>query len=117
MINIGDRKSFEQSIHVVNNFGTVSVFWLLFLLMRTKHKAFGLVEKKPIQKQNTCHKTWSVWLTQDSKECEDINDDKFWWGKTIVQNMAPKNDNSFGKSCNFKVFHPVQTYSSLDIIT
>ena len=31
--------------------------------------------------------------------------------------MAPKNDNSFGKSCNFKVSHSVQTYSSLDVTT
>ena len=59
-----------------------------------------------------------LWFTQDLKECEAIHyNDKFDEVKKTVQNMAPKNDNSFGKSCNSKVSHSVQTYSSLDSIT
>ena len=63
-------------------------------------------------------KILGIWFTQDLKECEAINyNDKFDEVKKTVQNMAPKNDNSFGKSCNSKVSHSVHTYSSLDIIT
>ena len=54
-----------------------------------------------------------IWFTQDLKECEAIYyHDKF--DEVIkLQNMAPKNDTSFGKS--FKGSHSVQMYSSLDI--
>ena len=55
--------------------------------------------------------------TQDLKECEAINYDRFDEVKKPVQKMSPKNDIPFGKSYNFKVSHSVETYSSLDSIT
>ena len=46
LVTNGDRKSFEKSIHVVNTFGTVSVYECGQNLTQAV---------KSIQKQNTCH--------------------------------------------------------------
>ena len=124
LMNNGDRKSLEKSIYVVSKLEQCLVCsWL-----RRKYNSLGLAVKN-IQRQNTCQikqiiwnphifKIFGIWFTKDLNECEAINyNDKFDEVKKNVQNMAPKNDNSFGKNCNFKVSYFVQTYSSLDMIS
>ena len=77
------------------------------------YKPFGLAVKKN-QRQNTCQinvfiwnrhifKLFGMWFTQDLNEYEAINyNDKFDEVKKLLKIiMAPKNDNSFGKNCNF----------------